>query len=157
MQHAYKITTKDTPLTLIGRTNPIPANTSVIISDDIYHTSNNATRIRAVGAEISTRFSNRVLTVNPHLVTPATTSVEASSTSVTILEENLSREGVTLQNRSEHTLYLSFTSPATQANAFIDILENQFVILDRQLALGNAIYGIWAGEDGKTVQVTEYF
>lgn len=157
MQHAYRITTKDNPLTLVGRTKTIPANTSVIISDAIYHTSNNATRIRAAGAEVSTRFANKPVSVSNLLVSPTTTSIETSDSSITILEENLSRKGITLQNRSEYTLYLSFTSPATAANAFADVLENQFIILDQCLALSNAIYGIWAGEDGETVQVTEYF
>lgn len=157
MQHAYRITTKNVPLTLIGRTKTIPANTSVIISDDIYHTSNNITRIHAVGAEVSSQFANRQLTVGDFLVSPITTSIETSDSSITILEENLSRKGITLQNRSEYTLYLSFTSPATTANAFADVLKNQFIILDQQISLSNAIYGIWTGEDGETVQVTEYF
>jgi hypothetical protein len=154
--HAYQITTKDTPLTLIGRTEVIPANSSVIISETIYRTSNNATRIKAVGAEISTQPFKKQLRVDDLLVTPTTTSINSSATSVPILEENLARKGISLQNRSEHTLYLSFSSPATAANAFVDIVENQFLILDHQLSIANAIYGIWAGDDDKTVQVTEY-
>jgi hypothetical protein len=50
---------------------------------------------------------------------------------------------------------LSFSSPATSSNAFIVMQPGSFLLLDQQLIVTNAIYGIWASATG-TAQVTEY-
>lgn len=86
---------------------------------------------------------------------PTTTSVASSASSGTILAANLNRKGVSLSNVSTAKLYLSFTSPATTTNCFIEIPAGAFLLLDQNLIVTNAIYGIWASANG-TAQVTEY-
>ena len=87
--------------------------------------------------------------------TPTTTSVASSATSVTILASNANRRGFSISNISTAKLYLSFTSPATTANCFIEVPAGAFLLLDQQLIVTSAIYGIWASANG-TAQVTEY-
>jgi hypothetical protein len=87
--------------------------------------------------------------------TPTTTSVASSASSVTILAANANRRGVSIANDSTASLRLSFTSPATTTNAFIVLPPGSFILLDQQLIVGNAIYGIWTAANG-TAQVTEY-
>jgi hypothetical protein len=87
--------------------------------------------------------------------TPTTTSVPSSATSVTILASNANRKGFSISNVSTAKLYLSFTNPATTTNAWIEMPAGAFLLLDQQLIVGNAIYGIWASANG-TAQVTEY-
>jgi hypothetical protein len=86
---------------------------------------------------------------------PTTTSVASSATSVTILASNTNRRGFSISNISTSKLYLSFSTPATTANAFIEVPPGAFLLLDQQLIVGSAIYGIWAAANG-TAQVTEY-
>jgi hypothetical protein len=88
-------------------------------------------------------------------LTPTTTSVASSDTSVTILALNANRRGVSIANDSTATLRLSFSTPATSVNAFIVLPPGSFILLDQQLIVGNAIYGIWSTANG-TAQVTEY-
>ena len=87
--------------------------------------------------------------------TPATTSVASSATSVTVVATNSSRKGLSVSNISTAKLYLSFSSPATTANCFIEIPAGAFLLLDQQMIVGNAIYGIWSAANG-AAQVTEY-
>lgn len=87
--------------------------------------------------------------------TPTTTSVASSASSVTILALNANRRGVSVANDSTATLRLSFSTPATSANAFIALPPGSFILLDQQLIVGNAIYGIWTAANG-TAQVTEF-
>jgi hypothetical protein len=87
--------------------------------------------------------------------TPTTTSVASSASSVTILAANASRRGVSIANDSTATLRLSFSNPATSADAFIVLSPGAFILLDQQLIVANAIYGIWTAANG-TAQVTEY-
>lgn len=87
--------------------------------------------------------------------TPTTTSLASSATSVTILAANANRKGLTISNISTAKLYLSFTNPATTTNCFIEVQPSGFLLLDQQLIVTNAIYGIWASANG-TAQVTEY-
>jgi hypothetical protein len=87
--------------------------------------------------------------------TPTTTSVASSASSVTILAANSSRKGFSISNVSTAKLYLSFTNPATTTNAWIEVPAGAFLLLDQQLIVGNAIYGIWTSTNG-TAQVTEY-
>lgn len=87
--------------------------------------------------------------------TPTTTSVASSASSVTILAANANRRGVSIANDSTATLRLSFSTPATSSNAFIVLPPGSFLLLDQQLIVTNAIYGIWSAANG-TAQVTEY-
>jgi hypothetical protein len=87
--------------------------------------------------------------------TPTTTSVASSATSVTVLAANANRKGVSFSNISTAKLYLSFATPATTANCFIEVPAGAFLLLDQQLIVVSAIYGIWASANG-TVQVTEF-
>lgn len=87
--------------------------------------------------------------------TPTTTSVSSSATSVTILAANTARKGFSISNISTAKLYLSFATPATTANCFIEVPAGAFLLLDQQLIVTSAIYGIWASANG-TAQVTEY-
>lgn len=87
--------------------------------------------------------------------TPTTTSVASSSSSVTIISANANRRGISIANDSTQILRLSFNSPATTSNAFIVMQPGSFLLLDQQLIVGNAIYGIWVSANG-TAQVTEY-
>lgn len=86
---------------------------------------------------------------------PTTTSVNSSAASVTILAANSNRRGISVANDSSSVLRLSFTNPATSVNAFMVMQPKSFLLLDQQLIVGNAIYGIWDSVDG-TAQVTEY-
>lgn len=87
--------------------------------------------------------------------TPTTTSIASSATSVTIRGANANRKGISVHNLSTATLYLSFTTPATTTNSFIAMTPGSFLLLDQQLIVANAIYGIWSAANG-TAQVTEY-
>lgn len=87
--------------------------------------------------------------------TPTTTSVASSSSSVTILAANTNRRGFSISNVSTSKLYLSFSNPATVANSWIEVPAGAFLLLDQQLIVPNAIYGIWASANG-TAQITEY-
>jgi hypothetical protein len=87
--------------------------------------------------------------------TPTTTSAASSASSVTILAANASRRGVSIANDSTATLRLSFSTPATSTDAFIVLSPGAFILLDQQLIVTNAIYGIWTAANG-TAQVTEY-
>ena len=87
--------------------------------------------------------------------TPTTTSVASSATSVTVLAANANRKGVSFSNISTAKLYLSFATPATTANCFIEVPAGAFLLLDQQLIVVSAIYGIWTSATG-TVQVTEF-
>jgi len=87
--------------------------------------------------------------------TPTTTSVSSSASSGLILALNSNRKGFSISNISTAKLYLSFSNPATVANCFIEIPASGFLLLDQQLIVTNAIYGIWASANG-AAQVTEY-
>lgn len=108
----------------------------------------------ADGVEIKNDAGNPIPTSVP-VRTPTTSSVASSATSVTILASNANRRGISIANDSTATLRLSFTSPATSANAFMVMQPGSFLLLDQQLIVTNAIYGIWASANG-TAQVTEY-
>jgi hypothetical protein len=86
---------------------------------------------------------------------PTTSSVASSASSVTILAAKANRRGVSVSNQSTSKLYLSFTTPATVANSFVEIPSGAFLILDQSLIITNSIYGIWSSANG-TAQVTEY-
>jgi hypothetical protein len=99
--------------------------------------------------------SGNPVPVTVPISSPTTTSVNSSVASVTILAANSNRRGISVANDSTSVLRLSFTNPATSVNAFIVMQPKSFLLLDQQLIVGNAIYGIWDSVDG-TAQVTEY-
>lgn len=86
---------------------------------------------------------------------PVTTSVPSSITSVLVLAANPQRRGLTISNISTSKLYLSFTNPASTANCFVEVQPSEFLVMDQQLIVPNAIYGIWTTANG-AAQVTEY-
>ena len=86
--------------------------------------------------------------------TPTTTSITSVTSSTTVLAANANRRGLMISNQSTSKLYLSFTTPAMQANSFIEVAPSVFVLLDQQLIFTSAIYGIWTNAQG-TCQVTE--
>jgi hypothetical protein len=108
----------------------------------------------AAGIEIKNDSGNPI-PVSVPARTPTTTSVASSASSVTILAANVNRKGVSIANDSTAALRLSFSTPATSANAFIVMQPGSFLWLDQQLMITNIIYGIWASANG-TAQVTEY-
>lgn len=110
--------------------------------------------LTAEGVEITNDSASPVPT-SVGVRTPTTTSVASSATSVTVLAANANRKGFSFSNISAAKLYLSFTNPATTANCFIEVPAGAFLLLDQQLIVGNAVYGIWASANG-AVQVTEF-
>ncbi len=87
--------------------------------------------------------------------TPTTVSVPSSSTSQLFLSANAVRKGLSISNISDTKLYLSFSNPATLSNCFLELQSGTFLLMDQQLIVGNAIYGVWAAANGRA-QVTEY-
>ena len=86
--------------------------------------------------------------------TPTTTSVTGTASSALILALNANRKGLMISNVSTSKLYLSFSNPATIANSFMEMQPGSFLLLDQQLIITNAIYGIWTNANG-AAQVTE--
>lgn len=124
--------------------DPIPVDIGTSIDVSIDNTS----------IEVSNDAGNPI-PISVAARTPTTTSVASSASSVTIIAANASRKGLSISNISTAKLYLSFTSPATTSNCFIEVPAGAFLLLDQQLIVTNAIYGIWASANG-TAQVTEY-
>lgn len=87
--------------------------------------------------------------------TPTTTSVLGSANSQLLLAQNNNRKGLSVSNISDAKLYLSFSSPASLANCFVELQPGTFLLMDQQLIVGNAIYAIWASSNGRA-QVTEF-
>lgn len=110
--------------------------------------------LSADGIEISNDSGNPIPT-SVTARTPTTTSVASSATSVAVLAANANRKGFSVSNISTAKLYLSFSNPATTANCFIEVPSGAFLLLDQQMIVGSAIYGIWESANG-TVQVTEF-
>lgn len=122
-----------------------PASGDIVLEGDV-----------VIGSEIE--IANDIGNPIPTTVaarTPTTTSVSSSASSVTIIAANSARRGISIMNSSTSTLSLSFSTPATTSNAFIVMQPASFLLLDQQLIVGNAIYGIWSSANG-TAQVTEY-
>lgn len=127
---------------LVGGKIPVDIGTNIDVTID--NTS----------IEVSNDVGNPIPTSVPTR-TPTTTSVVSSASSVTILASNANRRGVSVFNDSTATLRLSFSNPATTANAFIGLPAGAFLLLDQQMMITGAIYGIWASANG-TAQVTEF-
>jgi hypothetical protein len=86
--------------------------------------------------------------VSTSALNPTTTRVVASTSSVLLITAANDREGIAINNRSTATLFLSFTNPATDANSFLAMAPNSFLLFDRQLIIASAIYGIWSAANG---------
>lgn len=87
--------------------------------------------------------------VSTSALTPTTTTrVVAVAESTLLVAVAQDREGITIENRSTATLYLSFSDPATVNNSFLAMAPNTFLVFDRQLIIASAIYGIWSAANG---------
>lgn len=95
-----------------------------------------------------------VMDVAPRSVS-ATVSVASSASSVSLVAANPARKGISIYNNSTAALYLSYATPATAANSFMQMQPGSLLMLDQQLMVSNAIYGIWTAANG-TAQITEY-
>lgn len=87
--------------------------------------------------------------------TPTTTSVTSTTSSILLIASNGNRKGLMISNVSSSKLYLSFSNPATVANSFMEMQPGSFLLLDQQLIVTNAIYGIWSNANG-AAQITEF-
>jgi hypothetical protein len=110
-------------------------------------------RLAGTDSAIVVDIGTDVTTVPPR--TPTTTSVTSSDSSVTILASNSDRKGVSVSNISTSNLYLSYTSPASVSTSFIEVPPGAFILLDQQLIVTGALYGVWSEVNG-VAQVTEY-
>jgi hypothetical protein len=110
-------------------------------------------RLAGTDSAIVVDIGTDVTSVPPR--TAATTSVTSSDSSVTILASNSDRKGVSVSNISTSNLYLSYTSPASVSTSFIEVPPGAFILLDQQLIVTSAIYGVWSEVNG-VAQVTEY-
>jgi hypothetical protein len=95
-----------------------------------------------------------LMDVAPRTLT-ATASVASATSSTTIVAVNANRKGISIYNNSTAALFLSYANPATAANSFMQMQPGSLLILDQQLIVSNAIYGIWTAANG-TAQVTQY-
>ena len=95
-----------------------------------------------------------IMDVAPRTVT-TTVSVASSTDSAQLVAANTNRKGISIYNNSTAALFLSYANPATAANAFMQMQPGSLLMLDQQLVVSNAIYGIWTAANG-TAQVTEY-
>jgi hypothetical protein len=86
--------------------------------------------------------------VSTSALTPTTTRIVASTSTVELVAAANNREGIAIHNRSTATLYLSFNTPATEANSFLAMAPNSFLVFDRQLIIASAIHGIWSAVNG---------
>jgi hypothetical protein len=91
----------------------------------------------------------------PGALTPTTASVASSATSVTVLAANAANRKAVIYNDSTALLRLSFSTPATEANAFVTLQPGGFVDLGPPDGCAQNIYGIWASANG-TAQVTRF-
>jgi hypothetical protein len=130
--------------------------TAVPVSGPLTDTQLRATAVPVSGPLTDTQLRAAAVPVVGSVAvrTPTTTSVNSTTSSVTILAANANRRGLMISNQSTSKLYLSFSTPATQGNSFIEVAPSAFVLLDQQMIFTNAIHGIWTNAQG-TCQVTE--
>lgn len=87
--------------------------------------------------------------------TPTTVSIASTTASTTIAALNANRKGILINNQSTSNLYLSFSTPATSSNSFIEMAAGSVLALDQQMIVTNAVYGIWNSANGRA-QVTQF-
>jgi hypothetical protein len=131
--------------------------TALPVSGPLTDTQLRATAVPVTGGLTDTQLRATAVPVTSNTAarTPTTTSINSAATSTLILASNAGRKGLTLSNVSTNKLYLSFSTPATVANSFIEMQPGSFLLFDQQLIVSNAIYGIWTNANG-TAQVTEF-
>jgi len=131
--------------------------TAIPVSGALTNTELRATAVPVSGPVTDTqlRASALAVTSNTAARTPTTTSINGSATSGLILAANANRKGLSISNVSTSKLYLSFSTPATVGNSFVEMQPGAFLLFDQQLIVSNAIYGIWTNANG-TAQVTEF-
>jgi len=145
----------------IGVTGPLTDTqlraAALPVSGPLTDTQLRATALSVTGGLTDTqlRASAIPVTSNTAARTPTTTSVNGSATSGLLLASNANRKGLSISNVSTSKLYLSFSTPATVANSFVEMQPGAFLLFDQQLIVSNAIYGIWTNANG-TAQVTEF-
>lgn len=117
----------------------------------------------AAGVDVSPAFdkdTGALLVQFPRGPTTATpTNVTSNAASVTILAANAARKGAMVYNNSDKVLHISFATPATTDNSFVDLAPESSGLQGGywELPFGyrGAIYGIWeAGPTGKA-NITE--
>lgn len=84
-----------------------------------------------------------------------TVPVNSTTASISLVNTNTSRKGISIYNNSSAILYLSYLTPATITNSFMAMQPRSLLMLDQHLIVTNAIYGVWSEADG-TAQITEY-
>lgn len=84
-----------------------------------------------------------------------TVSVASTTSSTEIVAANANRKGISIYNNSTAALFLSYATPATEANSFMQMQPGTLLMLDQQLIVSSAIYGLWTAANG-TAQVTQY-
>ena len=131
--------------------------TALPVSGPLTDTQLRATALSVTGGLTDTELRASALSVvaDTPARTPTTTSINSASSSALILASNANRKGLTIANVSLNKLYLSFSTPATVANSFIEMQPGSFILFDQQLIVTNAIYGIWTNANG-AAQVTEF-
>lgn len=141
------------------RASAVPVSGTVAVSNSGFQVTNAPASSLSVSGSFLTnaelRASALPVTSSTPAATPTTTRVLALTTSQLMIGANSSRRGLMVSNISPSKLYLSFSNPATVANAFIEMAPGAFLLLDQQLIMTNAIYGIWTSASG-AVQVTEF-
>jgi hypothetical protein len=131
--------------------------TAVPVTGGLTDTQLRATAVPVSGPLTDTQLRAAAVPVTSNTAarTPTTTSINSAASSSLILAANANRKGLTISNISLNKLYLSFSTPATVANSFIEMQPGSFILFDQQLIVSNAIYGIWTNANG-TAQVTEF-
>lgn len=148
----------------VGTTAPYQNVSATVIVDEFGDIVSNFGSIISAGIVTVTNIINEVEIKNdsgnpvPMGVparTPTTVSIASTTTSTTIATSNANRKAIMINNQSTSDLYLSFTSPATSSNSFLEMAAGSVLALDQQMIITNAIYGIWNSANG-TAQVTQF-
>jgi hypothetical protein len=131
--------------------------TALPVSGPLTDTQLRSTALSVTGGLTDTQLRASAISVTSNTAarTPTTTSISGSATSGLLLASNANRKGLSVSNVSTSKLYLSFSTPATVANSFVEMQPGAFLLFDQQLIVSNAIYGIWTNANG-TAQVTEF-
>lgn len=148
----------------VGTTTPYQNVSATVIVDEFGDIVSNFGSIISAGIVTVTNIINEVEIINdsenpiPIRVparTPTTVSIASTTASTTIATSNANRKSIMINNQSTSNLYLSFTSPATSSNSFLEMAAGSVLALDQQMIITNAIYGIWNSANG-TAQVTQF-
>lgn len=143
----------------VGLTDTQLRASPVVVSPNITRGSGtidiNTTRVSLASDDLTVSTLTSINNKQAVPRTPTTTSVSSTISSTLLLAANANRRGLSIANDSTASLRLSFGNPATAANAFLVMAPNSFLVLDQQLIITNAIYGLWTSANG-TAQITEF-